>query len=157
MSLYLGKSKIGNVGCGPLKIGGGTDTSDATVTAVDLAKDIIAYGKNGKITGVLPKNTSGTITLNNASASTGSGYLITKGQPSMRMIVSNNTSVEAKIALSNFGNATAADVAAGKTFTSAAGLKVTGTASSSGGTSTTAVDSIKNNAQIKKENASQVA
>lgn len=157
MSLYLGKSKIGNVGCGPLKIGGGTDTSDATVTAVDLAKDIIAYGKNGKITGVLPKNTSGTITLNNASASTGSGYLITKGQPSMRMIVSNNTSVEAKIALSNFGNATDADVAAGKTFTSAAGLKVTGTASSSGGTSTTAVDSIKNNAQIKKENASQVA
>ena len=31
---------------------------------------------------------------------------------------------------SNFGDATAADVAAGKTFTSAAGLKVTGTATS---------------------------
>ena len=33
---------------------------------------------------------------------------------------------------SNFGDATAADVAAGKTFTSAAGLLVTGTATSGG-------------------------
>lgn len=73
------------------------------------------------------------------------------------MAVYTNTILTTRPKLLSFGNATAADVAAGKTFTSAAGLKVTGTASSSGGTSTTAVDSIKNNAQIKKENASQVA
>ena len=115
----------------------GYDTSDATVNVVNLAKGVVAYGKDGKVTGVLPKNTSGVITLNNTTTSADSSYLTIKGSPEMRMIVSNNTTVQASTALSKFGNATAADVAKGKTFTSAAGLKVTGTAA---GSSARAVD-----------------
>lgn len=42
-------------------------------------------------------------------------------------IFDTNTSITLKKDLSNFGDATAADVATGKTFTSSAGLKVTGT------------------------------
>ncbi len=161
MSLYLGKSKIGNVGCGPIQIGGGTDTSDATVTASDLANGVIAYGKNGKVTGNVATTAAnatympGPPTNNTVGIANGNIYAqaITSGD----RLLKNGSYIKTIIQSTRFGNATAADVAAGKTFTSSAGLKVTGTASSSGGTSTTAVDSIKSNAQIKKESAGQVA
>lgn len=67
MSLYLGKSKIGNVGCGPLKIDGGTDTSDATVTASDLVEGVVAYGKDGKVTGTMVNKKSAFVNLINPS------------------------------------------------------------------------------------------
>lgn len=44
-----------------------------------------------------------------------------------RMIVDDDTKIITKVAAGELGDATAADVRAGKTFTSAAGLKVTGT------------------------------
>ena len=159
MSLYLGKSKIGNVGCGPLKIGSGTDTSDATVTANDVAKGVVAYGKNGKVTGnVTTINSDATLSNPNSTVSKSSdGLLLTKTNGIENKLIRKGAKIALSTSLTNLGNATAADVAAGKTFTSVAGLKVTGTASSSGGASTTAVDSIKNNAQIKEESAGQVA
>lgn len=160
MSLYLGKSKIGNVGCGPLKIGGGTDTSDATVTASDLANGVIAYGKNGKVTDNVITIAANATYLpgppTNNTVGTMSSGIYTQAIASERLL-KNGSYIKTIVNPAHFGNATAADVAAGKTFTSVAGLKVTGTASSSGGTSTTAVDSIKNNAQIKEESAGQVA
>lgn len=161
MSLYLGTSKIGNVSCGPLKIGSGTDTSDATVTANDLAKGVVAYGKNGKVTGNVVTTAANATYMpgppTNNTVGIMNGNIYAQAITSDDRLLKNGSYIKTIIQSTRFGNATAADVAAGKTFTSAAGLEVTGTASSSGGTSTTAVDSIKNNAQIKEESAGQVA
>lgn len=137
MSLYLGTSKIGNVSCGPLKIGSGADTSDATVTANDLAKGVVAYGKNGKVTGNVTTINSGA-TLSNpnstvSKSSDGQSILLTKSNGLENKLIRKGANIALSTSLVNLGNATAADVAQGKTFTSSAGLKVTGTASSSGG------------------------
>lgn len=83
-------------------------------------------------TGTLTDNRSGVVTLSNTSPSAASGYLTIKGAPAKTMAVGTGTTVQARTALSNLGNATAADVAKGKTFTSTAGLKVTGTANVAG-------------------------
>lgn len=40
----------------------GVDTSDATVTADDILKDKIAYGKDGKVVGTIPSWGPATIT-----------------------------------------------------------------------------------------------
>lgn len=109
----------------------GYDTSDATVDTVSLAKGVVAYGKNGKVTGAITNNRRSVVTLNKTITSADSSDLTIKGNPKMIMIVGSNTTVQASTPLSKFGNATAADVAKGKTFTSAAGLKVTGTAEGS--------------------------
>lgn len=51
-----------------------------------------------------------------------------EGGYSQRMSIDPDTRITMRTALSNLGDAAAADVASGKTFTSAAGVKVTGTA-----------------------------
>ena len=54
-----------------------------------------------------------------------------------RRVVDVDQNITLRHPLANFGDATAADVVAGKTFTSAAGLKVTGTHECAGGTTPT--------------------
>lgn len=113
----------------------GYDTSDATVTAGDMARNVIAYGKDGKVTGSLVRsnNPSNANSLGGTSISSGDGTIWFGGYFDEGTVIASKSKMGAPLEF--LGDATAADVAKGKTFTSAAGLKVTGTASSSSGSS----------------------
>lgn len=113
----------------------GYDTSDATVTAGDMAKGVVAYGKNGKVTGSVKTVASGGymqfIPKNNSVAQSADDALVVIAPVSSAVLFRAGSKIRSLAKLSDLGNATAADVAKGKTFTSAAGLKVTGTAEGS--------------------------
>lgn len=109
----------------------GYDTSDATVTAGDMARNVIAYGKDGKVTGSLVRsnNPSNANSLGGTSISSGDGTIWFGGYFDEGTVIASKSKMGAPLEF--LGDATAADVAAGKTFTSAAGLKVVGTAAGS--------------------------
>lgn len=111
----------------------GYDTSDATVTASDMAEGVVAYGASGKVTGTVPAMKQVLLTEGSATQSNVSGYsgVMVIGKynlPSDRnkQIVTDELGVLAVAPYSEFGDVGSSDVAEGKTFTSAVGLKITG-------------------------------
>lgn len=108
----------------------GYDTSDATVTAGDMARNVIAYGKNGKVTGTL-SSVASVFADATSMSQIGNAIEIDAQTTLAKRILKQNPLISIIATPSQFGDATAADVAKGKTFTSAAGFKVVGTAAGS--------------------------
>lgn len=105
----------------------GVDTSDATAIASDMADGVTAYVNGEKVTGNLDTYKSGnTIYLTAEDRDVISSYLYTQCRSSSDFLLRSGVNIFINDPITNFGDATAADVAAGKTFTSSAGLKVTG-------------------------------
>lgn len=100
-------------------------------TAADMAQGKQLIDQNGEIvTGTLRESTAGSgYTVIDTTPTLNSTNLQLDYTFEMDRIMRKDSILNMMCPISNFGNATAADVAAGKTFTSEAGVKVTGTAS----------------------------
>lgn len=114
----------------------GTNTSDATATASDIAKGKTAYGASGKVTGtveVQATDVSRSCTTPEVIFATDGGttkYLKFPYTYPFDVLVREGVTVIHQLNGPALGNATAADVASGKTFTSSAGFSVKGTLTS---------------------------
>lgn len=117
------------------------NTNDATATASDIVRGKTAYANGNKITGTVCEVQANTqyykeATINDQTEgktgrSIGIGYNKTVGiraqLQSSDYLVRQGAYATIYAPSSEFGNATAADVVKGKTFTSSAGLKIAGT------------------------------
>ena len=110
------------------------DLTSDTVTANDLAEGITAHGANGElVTGNLKENNlhSNSTTVGKYVAMS-NNYVKLSGEAKYDTIIRQGTIYSLLAKQSEFGDASASDVAKGKTFTSADGFKITGKMESGG-------------------------
>ena len=118
----------------------GIDTSDATATADDIAAGKTAYADGKKLEGSLAEyleGTKATFASNYTEVSDASATnFLCRGLNQGAKILRDGSYANVYVKKTELGDASAADVAQGKTFTSSSGLKVTGTHVCSGGIDT---------------------
>ena len=104
------------------------DTSDGTATESDMASNKIAYVKGERVAGKLDVYSNPSFQYNEIKDYPSSNCIYAVGQNDKRRILSQTGVVQVIVPYQEFGDASEDDVTAGKTFTSSAGLEVTGTA-----------------------------
>ena len=135
--------KAGNIKSGVNIFGvDGTFTSDATASASDIVSGKTAYVDGNVVTGSVEEVAAGA-----AAAAGNYGFnessdevLVFRGRQSSDKLYRANSYATISVPYDEFGDATPADVAAGKWFTSSAGWLIEGTASGGAAAVTEAVE-----------------
>lgn len=133
------------------------DTNNGTISAQDVRSGKKAYSRGSLVRGELsvndPLKYHGTQTLKIVTENNVKYVKLTQGirpdnNKSETIISGNSQTISVNITASKFGDATADDVAKGKTFTSADGYNITGTAISTSGVDTS--DATASSSDIRK-------
>lgn len=149
-----------------LKIAGTSskiNTDDGTISAQDVRSGKKAYSRGSLIRGELSVNdplkyhsiqTLKTVTENNMKYVKLTQGIRPDNNKGETIISGSSQTIGINIVASKFGTATAEDVAKGKTFTSADGYNITGTATSTGGIDTS--DATASSSDIRKDKTAYI-